>query len=81
MARRWPYEAAFKLEVPNLGLPDAEGWAVGDCPYCRTPGGLKANLRSGRWLCLPPAPPTPPPGLSSRPHRPLRPVPGGRHVG
>ena len=67
-APEYPFEAPFRREVRNLGAPDAEGWAIGDCPYCGTAGGLKANLRTGRWLCLPPAPP---------PARRLRAVPAG----
>jgi hypothetical protein len=55
-SRSLPFEAPFRREIPNLGAPDADGWAIGDCPYCQTPGGLKANLRTGRWLCLPQAP-------------------------
>lgn len=77
---RWPYEAAFKLEVPDLGPPDADGWAVGTCPACRTPRGLKANLLTGKWLCLP-AGASSRPRLPPPPRRSLRPVPGGRHAG
>jgi hypothetical protein len=33
-SRPLPFEAPFRREIPNLGPPDPDGWAIGDCPYC-----------------------------------------------
>jgi hypothetical protein len=50
-----PFRDLFRREVPRLGAPDFLGWAVADCPYCGTAGSFRVNLRTGRWVCLPPA--------------------------
>src|SRR5687767_14912477 len=44
----------FREVVPDLSPPDLAGWASGTCPYCKVTGAFRANLKSGRWLCLPP---------------------------
>jgi hypothetical protein len=51
---QFPFKALFQREILNLTAPDADGWATGDCPYCRQPAGFRANLVTGRWVCLPP---------------------------
>lgn len=53
-----PFQALFERIIPNLGPPDADGWAVGDCPYCGDKQSLRANVITGRWTCVP-APPMP----------------------
>ena len=52
-AHRFPYWSLFSKEIPDLSMPDADGWATGSCPYCREPGTFRVNLKSGRWVCLP----------------------------
>jgi hypothetical protein len=52
--RDLPYAVLFQEIVPNLNEPDEDGWATGDCPYCGDIGSFRANLKTGRWLCLPP---------------------------
>ncbi len=53
----YPYASLFKRYVSDLGQPDQNGWATGSCPYCGEPGTFRANLKSGRWTCLPTPPP------------------------
>lgn len=59
-----PFQALFERIIPNLGPPDADGWAVGDCPYCGDKQSLRANVITGRWTCVP-APPMPAQGPSA----------------
>lgn len=53
---RYPYASLFKKLVPDLTLPDSEGWATGSCPYCGDPETFRVNLKSGRWTCIPTPP-------------------------
>ena len=52
-AHIYPYFTFFKKRIKNLGEPDKDGWAIGDCPFCGESGAFRANLRNGRWLCFP----------------------------
>lgn len=48
-----PFEAVFRNLVPDLTRPDPEGWSVGTCPYCQEAQSFRANVVTGKWLCLP----------------------------
>ena len=54
-AHNYPYFTFFNKRIKNLGKPDVDGWAVGDCPFCGESGAFRANLKNGRWLCFPEA--------------------------
>jgi len=49
----FPFLSLFKKAVPDLGPPDEDGWAAGTCPFCGDANTFRANLKSGRWTCLP----------------------------
>jgi hypothetical protein len=50
----FPYWSLFKSEISDLSKPDPDGWATGRCPYCGERDTFRVNLKSGRWVCLPP---------------------------
>lgn len=63
MRKRQPFFASiFRKLVPDLSEPDGDGWALGLCPYCHSPGSFHANLRTGAWVCMPVPKPASPQG-------------------
>lgn len=52
-AHEHPYITFFKKYVQNLGEPDENGWATGDCPHCGESGTFQVNLKTGYWTCFP----------------------------
>ena len=71
-AHRLPYWTLFATTIPNLGPPDLDGWATGDCPYCGDPGTFRVNLATGRWTCLPPVTPSADNGMAPHHRRVAR---------
>lgn len=51
--RPYPFESLFRRLVPDLTTPDSDGWSSGTCPYCGDRNSFRANLLTGKWVCLP----------------------------